>query len=238
MAPLAAASESAADSSVAKMNGLTSGLSKLFSRKNDRHTPPAEIGFPTDVRQHVHVSKNVETGDLEGLPPAWRRLVDAHLTAADRHDHPDAAYQAVKFYNYSIKKKEAIEPFKPLLTEEAFSEESRRIDQLLDDKNDDRSSEEDKERLPPPKPLRRSAPPAPLLNFDGPPQLDKAPALCDLSRIDEDGEDSPVLRRKEKHNASLTDEQIYQELHRICNPENPHLRFERIRDVGTGASGE
>lgn len=247
------------------MNGLTHGLSRLFSRRSERSTQQAtEIGLPTDVRQHVHVSKNHLTGDLEGLPAAWRRLVDAQLTLAEREDHPDAAYQAVKFYNYSIKKKEPIEPFKPLLTEEAFSEESRRIDQLLNDKNArDRdsntstapSSDDQDEYLepipiieePPERPpliARRSAPPIPtatsyvIKSSQSDRPLNKAAGLTDLTTIEEDGDSSPVLRKKEKMYASLSDDEIYEELRKICNSEDPHGRFQRLKDVGTGASGQ
>lgn len=247
------------------MNGLTHGLSRLFSRRSERSPQQAtEIGLPTDVRQHVHVSKNHLTGDLEGLPAAWKRLVDAQLTLAEREDHPDAAYQAVKFYNYSIKKKEPIEPFKPILTEEAFSEESRRIDQLLNDKNArDRDSNastapssDDQDEYPEPLPIieepperpplviRRSAPPIPtatsyiIKSSQTERPLNKATALTDLTTIEEDNDGSPVLRKKEKLYASLSDDQIYEELRKICNSEDPHGRFQRLKDVGTGASGQ
>lgn len=46
-----------------------------------------------------------------------------------------SAYQAVKFYNYSIKKKDNVEPFKPFITEEAIVEESAEIDEFLNAKN-------------------------------------------------------------------------------------------------------
>lgn len=49
--------------------------------------------------------------------------------------HPLTAYQAVKFYNYSIKKKDNVEPFKPFITEEAIVEESAEIDEFLNAKN-------------------------------------------------------------------------------------------------------
>lgn len=237
------------------MNGLTHGLSRLFSRRSERSPQLAsDIGFPTDVRQHVHVSKNHLTGDLEGLPAAWKRLVDTQISPAEQHDHPDAAYQAVKFYNYSIKKKETIEPFKQILTEEAFCEESRRIDQLLDDKHarEQRSSDASAGQssgeetvvvvAPPPAPatiVRRSAPAIPYgaqSELDRP--LNKVTAVVDLSVIEEDPNESPVLRKKERMYASLSDEEIYEELRKLCNSENAHSRFERLKDVGTGASGE
>lgn len=47
----------------------------------------------------------------------------------------------MKFYNYSIKKKENAEPFKPFMTEEAIVEESAEIDELLIAKNAHNSEE-------------------------------------------------------------------------------------------------
>jgi hypothetical protein len=44
--------------------------------------------------------------------------------------NPGAAIQAIKFYNYSIKKKQS-GTFKPLVTEEAIKEESEEIENIL-----------------------------------------------------------------------------------------------------------
>jgi p21-activated kinase 1 len=46
-----------------------------------------------------------------------------------------SAYQAVKFYKYSIKKKDNLEPCKPIFTEDAIVEESAEIDDYLLKKN-------------------------------------------------------------------------------------------------------
>lgn len=81
------------------------------------------------------------------------------------------AYQAVKFYNYSIKKKENEEPFKPFITEEAIVEESAEIDEFLNAKNAHNSEDsfhgssdenfhhampEQVPELPPPLPKKKS----------------------------------------------------------------------------------
>lgn len=50
-------------------------------------------------------------------------------------------------------------------------------------------------------------------------------------------EESPMLRKKEIYNASLTDEQIYEELKSICNKDDPETKFDRIKVLGAGASG-
>lgn len=89
---------------------------------------------------------------------------------------PLTAYQAVKFYNYSIKKKDNLEPFKPFITEEAIVEESAEIDEFLNAKNAHNSEDsfgdssdenfhnatpEVPPELPPPLPKKSSTLPAP-----------------------------------------------------------------------------
>lgn len=89
------------------------------------------IGTPTNVVHGIHVSKNNITGDLEGLPRQWQKVMDTQITFDEQQEHPDAVYQAVKFYNYSIKKKDQLEPFKPFITEEAIHEESAEIENYM-----------------------------------------------------------------------------------------------------------
>lgn len=90
---------------------------------------------------------------------------------------PLIAYQAVKFYNYSIKKKDNVEPFKPFITEEAIVEESAEIEDFLNAKNAHNSEDsfgdssdenfpqhttpEVPPELPPPLPKKSSTLPAP-----------------------------------------------------------------------------
>lgn len=49
---------------------------------------------------------------------------------AEQHANPDAAIQAVKYYNYSLIKKN-FDPFKPFVTEKAIAEESKEIENIL-----------------------------------------------------------------------------------------------------------
>jgi len=48
----------------------------------------------------------------------------------EQNANPGAAIQAIKYYNYSIKKKQS-GTFKPLVTEEAIKEESEEIEKIL-----------------------------------------------------------------------------------------------------------
>ncbi|XP_037952168.1 serine/threonine-protein kinase PAK 3-like [Teleopsis dalmanni] len=120
------------------MTSFTS-LKGWFRKKE----PISEIGNPTNFQRHFHVSRNKETGDLEGLPTPWLRLMNAQITRDEQDKNPDAAYQAVKYYNYSIKKKDN-DIFKPLITEEAIHEESKEIDNYVNYKNKHKSQDLDK----------------------------------------------------------------------------------------------
>lgn len=115
----------------------------------------SEIGLPTNVTRHIHVSKNNQTGHLEGLPKSWQQLMDSQITQDEQNENPDAAYQATLFYTYSIKKKDNTnEPFKPFITSDVIEEESKDMDHYVHLKTaqkatDSRGSSEDEQLTPP-----------------------------------------------------------------------------------------
>lgn len=148
------------------------------------------IGTPTNVVHGIHVSKNNITGDLEGLPKQWQRVMDTLITQDEQQENPDAVYSAVKFYNYSIKKKDQLEPFKPFITEEAINEESAEIENYMTKthyksedslgKSSTNSSEDNFKELElerPPMPLPDVAPLVPPRESVAPPPIpEKRPA--------------------------------------------------------------
>ncbi|XP_077255954.1 p21 (RAC1) activated kinase 3 [Temnothorax americanus] len=156
---------------------MSLSLTKLFSKKRSGHavdTVAAEIGPPTNVSHEFHVIKNAETGQLEGLPDPWIRLLNTQISKSEQDEHPDAALQAIKFYNYSIKRKpQDQEVFKPFVTQDLIEEESQEIDNILTNKyqsdgsDDDRltfeSSTDERTSLPklPPKVNKPPKPPKP-----------------------------------------------------------------------------
>jgi p21-activated kinase 1 len=98
------------------------------------------------------------------------------------------AYQAVKFYNYSIKKKDNVEPFKPFITEEAIVEESNEIEEFLNAKNahtseDSFTTDSSEENLPHHEPQLppELPPPLPKKSATLPPQ--QKPALLPKPQI-------------------------------------------------------
>ncbi|XP_001359445.5 serine/threonine-protein kinase PAK 2 [Drosophila miranda] len=114
-------------------------FAKWFKKKEQI----SEIGAPTNFQRHFHVSRNQETGDLEGLPAPWVRLMNSQITRDEQDKNPDAAYHAVKYYNYSIKKKET-EVFKPFITEDVIHEESKEIENYVNYKNKHKSQDPEK----------------------------------------------------------------------------------------------
>lgn len=228
------------------MSAISQGFSRIFSRishsKDDSKDKPAtEIGLPTNVMHEFHVSKNAVTGKLEGLPTSWIKIMNNQITQAEQNDNLDAAIQAVKFYNYSIKKKDTTEPFKPFVTKEIIDEETVEIDTYVGDRNASKSQDSDTSIPPEP----NTAPPAlpnktntvPVL----PPKKNvkkHTNQISDLSRSVENlnvSGDSPELRRKQ--GSTLSDDQIFAELRAICNHDDPYRRFDRQKELGAGASG-
>lgn len=53
-----------------------------------------------------------------------------YFRKAEQNENPNAALQAIKFYNYSIKKR-CSDPFKPLATERDIEQESKEIEKIL-----------------------------------------------------------------------------------------------------------
>lgn len=237
------------------------GIKGWFSKKSQI----SEIGRPTNFMQHVHVSKNQITGDLEGLPNSWVRLMNAQITQDEQNQNPDAAYQAVKFYNYSIKKKDNAEPFKPFITEQAIHEESEEIDKYVNLKSAHKSqdslgesldsfggeSSEDNEP-PPPLPIKKA------MTLPPKPQIMPKPNITsnskkitkgieDLRIIEEINtdtmiirpadEDESILRRSKEKKPQKSDEEVYEELRAICNMDDPRERYKTKLEVGKGASG-
>lgn len=89
--------------------------------------------------------------------------MNTQITVQEQSQNPDAVYQAMKLFQYSIKPKKENEAFKPIITEDVITEESKEIDEYVKikiqnygNKTPSFSSEEDD-----PKPPRIEPPPIP-----------------------------------------------------------------------------
>ncbi|XP_051160793.1 serine/threonine-protein kinase PAK 1 [Leptopilina boulardi] len=255
---------------------MSLSISKFFSKKkhhsgNNLETlnTAAEIGLPTNVSHQFHVSKNKFTGQLEGLPDPWIRLLNTQITKSEQTQHPTAALQAIKYYNYSIKRKPQEEVFKPFVTQDLIEEESQEIDKILakkyqsggSDGSASASSTDSQIQRVPELPPKLGKPPKPAPRQHTRTEKTLTEILEDLSNYqiedndddDEnshneihvpqetfipDTEESPVLRRKTEYIVSrLGDEEVFDELRKICHCDDPNYRFKRSKEVGAGASG-
>lgn len=236
-------------------------IGKFFRRTQPKDEGPSEIGFPTNVMHDIHVSKNTQTGRLEGLPEAWRRQIFNQITKDEQSENPNAVLQALKYYNYSMTKRgEVTEPFKPFVTEKIINEESEEIEKLMPCKSKSKeltlniatsqqtptqimrdinhaTPAKRTETLPaiPPKKNQKLQPLPTLINND------LARGVQDLTSIDDGEEDESIIRKKDRTSGSssdtLTDEEVYERLREICNPGDPYERFRRSIELGSGASG-
>ncbi|KAK2581108.1 hypothetical protein KPH14_007928 [Odynerus spinipes] len=247
---------------------MSLNITKFFSKKKSCNVETvAEIGLPTNVSHQFHVSKNAETGQLEGLPLPWIRFLNTQISKSEQDEHPAAALQAIKFYNYSIKRKPQEKVFKPFVTEDLIEEESQEIDKILtkkyqsgdsDSSNSASSTDSQVRPLPelPPK-VNKVQSPAPR-NIIERTEKTLTEIFEDLNiyNTEDDGllqeetekeeeedskiktEESPILRRKtDNSGVKLSDEEVFEELRSICQQDNPTLKFERSKEVGAGASG-
>jgi p21-activated kinase 1 len=60
-----------------------------------------QIGLPTNVVSVLHVSKNQVTGDLEGLPKQWQKMMKTLITEAEQHENPDAGWWHISLSVFS-----------------------------------------------------------------------------------------------------------------------------------------
>lgn len=68
-------------------------IKKRFFRgkdKNKENQTINEISLPTNVVRGIHVSKNQQTGEIEGLPKAWTRLLKSTITEDEQAENPAA----------------------------------------------------------------------------------------------------------------------------------------------------
>lgn len=55
-------------------------ISDLVQMINNRPTTGLEIGNPMNTRRELSVKVNEVTGELEGLPTQWKKILDTQLT--------------------------------------------------------------------------------------------------------------------------------------------------------------
>ncbi|KFM72158.1 Serine/threonine-protein kinase PAK 1, partial [Stegodyphus mimosarum] len=110
------------------MNVFTKLRSSKKSSKKEQ--TPSEIGIPFSVKHNIHVEFNQDTGEIEGLPEPWLRLLQqANISKSEQSQNPTAVLQALKYYVHSIKKKPGEVKF--ITTAKTADEESQEIEDSI-----------------------------------------------------------------------------------------------------------
>jgi len=184
-------------------------ISKLFSgRKADESN--MVISSPGQVTHNFHVHPDPETGALIGLPDQWMKILSNALTPEDLKKNPEQAVQALKTF-FQVNKHPA--------PKHLYEEEEPVEDQPVS---------EDKPPLPP------KAQKDPVVDVsrgvEPPPTKDKGEEARHGPNTN-----TTVLRKR--GDPSQNSEDVMTQMRRICNPNDPNRRFEKSKEVGSGASG-
>lgn len=115
------------------MNSFLSKLNPRSGKKKASTSPisstgrASDIGQPFEVKHHIHCNVNQQTGQIEGLPPAWVKLLEAsNITNSEQHENPKVVIDVLKYYTHSIKKK--ANQGKYIATQETIDEDIREIE--------------------------------------------------------------------------------------------------------------
>lgn len=108
------------------MNSFLNKLKPGGKKKNSNSSPTAStvhIGEPFEVKHHVHVKWNPETGTIEGLPSAWVKLLEvSNISNTEQSANPEAIIGVLNFYAQSMKDKNTN---KFIVTQEAIENSSQ-----------------------------------------------------------------------------------------------------------------
>ena len=193
---------------------------KKFKEIFIRRSQEFKIGEPTDVTRDLHVTKDQQTGQLQGLPTQWLNILAKELGAEALAKNKDEAIAAAKLLAWLTHKPED-ECFIGMRTVANANEESDRIEHAFED---------DKPPPIPPKPSKQEKVKneEPLYSNDD---------LGYGSQVKGNTATVTIRNPNKDNNAQKSDEEVMTEMRRICNSGNPCLRFKKDKEVGSGASG-
>lgn len=70
-------------------------IKKIFE---DEGPTSENIGLPYNVQNNLSVKKNPETGNLDGLPERWKKLINQQLNQTEQKKNPQAVLDALQTY--------------------------------------------------------------------------------------------------------------------------------------------
>ncbi|XP_068220284.1 serine/threonine-protein kinase PAK 2-like isoform X2 [Palaemon carinicauda] len=184
------------------------------------------ISGPTEVQHDVHVTFDEHTKSFSGIPDSWKGYIDKFISKAEIERDPDAVVAAVKWMQHSLRVKKEDIKFTP--TDRTIKEESDAIEHALDDSSGKSGSGNlevsvsDKTSTSADESSSESS------------AKDKKDPNDEVDNMKASEAVSPVqVRRK----AKLSDEEVLGKLKLLCSPEHPESVFEKISEIGSGASG-
>ncbi|GAB6029637.1 Serine/threonine-protein kinase PAK 3 [Chamberlinius hualienensis] len=215
---------------------------------------PTQIGAPFGVKHNIHVGFNKDTGEFDGIPDPWMRLLQvSNITKTEQSQNPDAVIQALKFYTHSIKRKDVA--FKVIATKADIEEESDEIENALQTNNSQRlpssdgsepsgnsrsSGEKDLTPLvdvPPVPPTRSKYKTRNLNTATVDVTLENLEIRDDNGNEDDLEDDTTIIRRNILAKKKMNDDEVMEMLKKIVNKNDPNERYEKIKEIGSGASG-
>ncbi|XP_015904799.1 serine/threonine-protein kinase PAK 1 isoform X2 [Parasteatoda tepidariorum] len=209
---------------------MSSLFTKLRSSKKSgkKEQAPSEIGIPFSVKHNIHVKFNENTGEVEGLPEPWLRLLQhANISKTEQSQNPAAVLQALKYYVHSIKKKPCEVKF--MTTTKTADEESLEIEETAPDGtvsvtelDRGNASESDEDILADTTEVNDNIDCSDKVTTD----LEKLKVVADPQYP------PPVMRRKK-----LSDTEVMDKLKCITSPGDPQQKYSLIKKIGSGASG-
>lgn len=191
------------------------------------------ISAPYMVKHHFHVGFNKDTGNFDGLPPAWELLLKgSQITKEEQLQNPEAVINSLKTFDKSIKKKPSSQKYIKVansISEESEDElESDRTSEPKPDYEREDSNKSDEVFPPKPKPLEGKD-----KMVDG-----ISDGVAKTTVNDKAKEAPPVAQRRTKEQKkTMTDAEINEGLRKIASPGNALQKYETKKKVGSGASG-
>jgi len=217
-----------------------------------------QISSPINFDHVLHVGFNPETGEFEGLPPEWERLLsNSGITPMERKENPDTIIALLKFQDEhkSNKDEDKIIATSPVMPtppapapprKERVPVESDSDDEsVLSDATITPSTTEDEDDEPPPPPPKRGSHTMSIYTTP----LNATPIIVNANTdqngskekkgvtFDKNQGDVPLRRKQSESNEQAKMETVLKTLRTIVSIGDPDEKYENYVKIGQGASG-
>lgn len=217
-----------------------------------------EISSPISFSHIMHVGFNMDTGEFEGLPEEWQRLLEnSNITRQEKEENPDKLIACLKFYDESkytnaedklIAGPVDLDRATPVPT--APTVDRRKLPPTPEtDSSDcgsvlsDASTSSDEDDAPPPPISKRGEHTMSIYTTPIEKGTGVIPAPSDeknakkVNFTPEVAENGARLRRPREQNEKEKMEAVLNTLRTIVSVGDPDMKYEKYRKIGQGASG-